>query len=155
VTRMQEFVKNHKDSWQINHVMPRLAQLQMDSKDWKAAAKTFQDMSELDVLTPEARREAKLMLVTVAVRAKDIPLANKRLDALEKEAGKNPAYAARVKLARAEVFAGQKQFDKAMPLLQEVIKTGADRHTMALAHNALGEGLFNERKYAEARWEFL
>jgi len=155
VVRMQDFVKYHRDSWQINLVMPRLAQIQMDNKDWKEAARTFQEMSEMEVFTPEVRREAKLMLVTVAVRTKDIPLATKRLDVLEKEAGGNPAYTSRVKMARAEVFIGLKQFDDAIPLLREIIKTSADKQTMALAHNALGETLFNDKKYAEARWEFL
>jgi hypothetical protein len=109
----------------------------------------------MDVFTPEVRREAKLMLVTIAVRARDLPLANKRLDGLEKDAAGNAAFTSRVKMARAQMHIGLKEYDKATPLLQEITKTGADKYTMALAHNALGENLFNAKKFAEARWEFL
>ena len=155
VARLKAFAMNHKDSWQINHVLPMMAQIQMDTKDWKEATKTLEDMSKMEVFSADVRREAELMLVTVAVRADDIPQANQRLDALEKKAGGNPAFTSRVQMARAEVLVGLKKTDEAMKILQEVVKSNSDRHTMALAHNTLGECLFKAEKWSEARWEFL
>jgi tetratricopeptide (TPR) repeat protein len=158
VERLQAFAKAHRDSWQINQVFPMIAQLQLDNRDFKEAAKTFQEMADMEVFSTEVRRDAKLMVVTVAVRSgksEDIEFANKRLDALEAEAKANPAFAARVRMARAEVYIGQKQIDKAMPLLHEVIKTSTDKQALAIAHNTIGESLFKAGKYSEARWEFL
>ena len=155
MTRLKAFAKDHRDSWQINHVFPMMAQIQMESKDWKEASKTFEDMSKMEVFSMEVRREAKLMLVTVAVRAKDMDLANKQLDALDKESKDNPVFTSRVQMARAEVLVGLKQMKEAIALLQKIVKSNSDRQTMALAHNTLGECLYKEEKYGEARWEFL
>jgi tetratricopeptide (TPR) repeat protein len=155
VERLQQFAKDHRDSWQINQVLPMLAQIQMDNKDWKEAAKTYQDMAAMKEFSPEVRRDAKLMLVTIAVRAKDMELANKRLQELKPEAESNPAFGLRVDITRADILMGQKQTKEAIELLQKVVNSKGDKATMAQAHNMLGECLFKSEKFAEARWEFL
>jgi tetratricopeptide (TPR) repeat protein len=155
VTKLQAFKTSFPTSWQINQVMPLIAQTQMDSKDWAEAAKTFQEMSEMDAFAADVRREAELMVVTVAVRAKDLDLANKRLDALAKKAGKDPVFVSRIEMARAEVMIGGNKIKEAIPLLQGVIKSNNDKQTKALAHNALGECYYKAERYNEALWEFL
>ena len=155
VKKLQEFKTNNPSSWQINQVMPLIAQLQADAKDYKDAEKTYQEMAEMEALSADIRRDAELKIVGLAMQAGNIELANKRLDALEKKAAASPALASRVKMARAEVLVGQKEFDKAIPLLQEVVKTNKDEKTKALAHNTLGECLFKAGKHQEALWEFL
>jgi tetratricopeptide (TPR) repeat protein len=155
VAKLQAFKTSFPSSWQINQVMPMIAQLQMDSKDWAEAAKTFQEMSEMEVFSPAVRRDAELMVVTVAVRAKDIDLANKRLDVLAKKAGKDPLFVSRVNMARSEVLIAVNKFKEAIPLLQGVINDNNDKQTKALAHNALGECYYKAERYNEALWEFL
>ncbi len=155
VAKLQDFKSKFTDSWQIHQVMPTIAQLQMESKDFKEAAKTFQEMADMATLPVDVRRDAELRVVEVMVRANDIDGANKKLDALEKKAAGIPVLASRVKMARAEVLVGQKQFDKAVPLLQEVVKTNNDKQIKAIAHNTLGECLYKAGKYNEALWEFL
>jgi tetratricopeptide (TPR) repeat protein len=155
IKRLKEFAKDHHDSWQINQALPKIAQLQMDIKDFKEATNTFQEMADMEVFSTEVRRKAKVMVVTVAVRSGNIDLANKKLDELDKEAGGNPAFAASVKMARAEVLIGLKKMDKALEILHDVIKTSTDKESLAIAHNTIGESLFKAEKYGEARWEFL
>jgi tetratricopeptide (TPR) repeat protein len=155
IKKLQDFGRNFENSWQINIVMPAIAQAQIDAKDYKEAAKTYQEMADMAALSAEVRRDAELKVVEVSIKSGNIEQANKKLDALEKKAGKNLALASRVKMTRAEVLIGQKEFDKAIPLLQEVVKTSSDKQTKALAHNHLGECLFKAGKYNEALWEFL
>jgi tetratricopeptide (TPR) repeat protein len=155
VKKLQDFSDNYPSSWQINIVMPLIAQVQMDSKDFKEAAKTYQKMAGMDVFSDEVRLGAELKVVEVSVRAGDIAEANKKLDTLEKKAGKDATFGSRVRLARADVLVGQNLFDKAIPVLQEVVKTSNDKHIKGLAHNSLGECLYKATKYNEALWEFL
>src|SRR5207247_7081494 len=72
-----------------------------------------------------------------------------------KKAAGSASFASRVKMARADVLVGQKQFDKAIPLLQDVVKTNTDKQIKAIAHNTLGECFFKAGKFQEAKWEFL
>jgi predicted negative regulator of RcsB-dependent stress response len=155
IRELEKFKDEHVNSWQIHSAMPLIAQLQMESEDWDKAAKTYEEMSGMVTLTLEMRREAELKVVEVFVRGKRIDKAEETLRKLELKAAGNPGYSARVKLAKADILVGQKQFDKAMPLLQEIVKTATDRQIKAIAHNTLGEGLFEAKKYNEAVWEFL
>lgn len=155
IAKLQDFKTKFADSWQIHQVMPMIAQIQMDASDFKEAAKTFQEMADMPTLPADVRRDAELRVVEVMVRANDIAGANSKLDALEKKAAGSASFSSRVKLARADVLIGQKQFDKAIPFLQEVVKTNTDKQIKAIAHNTLGECLFKAQKYNEALWEFL
>lgn len=111
----------------------------------------------MTTLSPEMRRDAKLRVVDVFVRAKQLPKAYETLDKLEQEAkmANNDAFTARVNLARADILIGQNQFDKATPILLMVVSKSNDKQVKGLAHNALGEGLFKAGKHNEALWEFL
>lgn len=155
VIKLKEFKTKFADSWQIHQVMPLIAQLQMESKDFKEAALTYQEMADMPTLPTDVRRDAELKVVEVMVRANDIAGANSRLDLLEKKNASIPAMASRVKMARADVMIGQKQYDKAIPVLQDVVKNNTDKQIKALAHNHLGECLFKAARYNEALWEFL
>ncbi len=155
LAKLQQFRARHPNSWQINHVMPALAHMQMEAGDFKGAAATFQDMSEMEVFTADVRRHAELMVVTVTVKSGDLKGAQKKLDDLEKRAAGNPAFASRVKMTRAEVLVGEKKFDQATPILQQLVKDSKDVQIKAQAHNALGECLFKANRYNEALWEFL
>jgi predicted negative regulator of RcsB-dependent stress response len=153
--QLEKFKDDHPNSWQIHSVMPLLAQLQLESNDTDKAAKTFEEMSNMTALSVDMRREAELKVVEVYVRGKKIEKANEKLDALEKKAAGNAVFTARVKLARVDVLVGQKQTDKAVPILQEIVKATSDKQIKAMAHNKLGEALFDAKKYNEALWEFL
>jgi tetratricopeptide (TPR) repeat protein len=155
LTKLQAFKTAYPNSWQIVHVMPMIAQLQLDAKDYKGAEQTFQEMSEMDALPPDVRTAAELEVVQVNVRAGNIAQAQKKLDVLEVKAKGNPAFASRVKMARAEVLVGQKKNDEAVPILQQVVKENNDKQIKAMAHNTLGECYFKATRYNEALWEFL
>ncbi len=155
MTELQKFKADYPDSWQINHVMPLIAQTQMDTGDFKGAMATFDEMAIMETLPTDVRLNAKLMIVQVAVRDGKVELAQKKLAALEAEAAGNPKLTSRVKMAKAEVLVGLKKTDEAVKLLTDVIKESSDKETKAFAHNTLGECLFKSQKYSEARWEFL
>lgn len=157
VKRLQEFKTNFPNSWQVNIVIPLIAQIQVDNKEYAEAAKTWQEIADLDIFPASVRLDAELKVVEMAVREGKVEVANKKLDAIDRKVGKNPVFASRVKMARAEVFIGFKQPDKAFPLFQEVVKETNDKQIKALAHNALGEFYFKASppKYNEALWEFL
>ena len=155
IGELQRYKSEFPNSWQVNHVMPMIAQTQMDAGDFKAAAATFDEMVFMDTLPADVKTNAKLMVVQVAVRAGDIPQAQKKLAQLEAEAKGNPKFASRVKMAKAEVLVGLKKTDEALPLLQQVVKENSDRDIKAMAHNTLGECLFKANRFNEARWEFI
>jgi tetratricopeptide (TPR) repeat protein len=155
IAKLLEYKDAYPTSWEINHVMPLIAQTQMDAGDFKGAEKTFEEMAGMDTLPADVKANAELMTVQVAVRAGNIGAAEKKLAALEKKAAGNPKFASRVKMAKAEVLVGQKKIDDAVPILHQVIKENMDRDTKALAHNTLGECYFKANRYNEAMWEFL
>jgi tetratricopeptide (TPR) repeat protein len=155
IAELQKFRAEFPTGWQVVHVMPLIAQAQMDAGDFKGAAGTFEDMAQMDALPADVKSNAELMIVQVAVRANDIPLAQKKLAALEAKAKGNPKFASRVMMTKAEVLVGLKQNDEAIKLLNQVIKENNDKETKGLAHNTLGECLFKATKYNEALWEFI
>ena len=153
--RLQDFRRDHATSWQINQVMPLVAQLQIAGGDVAAAEETFKEMSEMESLPADVRRDAELMVIQVLVRAGKAEQAQKKLDALSAKPGNPPTFASRIKMARAEVLLSQKKLDQALPLLQQVVKENNDKTVKAQAHNAIGECLFKANRYNEAMWEFL
>jgi tetratricopeptide (TPR) repeat protein len=155
LSKLQGFREKFPNSWQINQVMPLIAQLQIDAGDTAGAEKTFQDMAEMETLPADVRRDAELTIVQVLIKGNKVAEAEKKLDGLAKKATGNPAFASRVKMARAEVLVAQKKIDQAVPLLQQVVKENTDKTIKALAHNTLGECLFKVNRYNEALWEFL
>ena len=155
LARLQDFRRRHPTSWQINHVMPLIAQLQLAGGDAAGAEETFKDMAEMETLPAEVRKDAELMVVQVLIRAGKGDQAQKKLNALAAKPGNSPVFASRIKMARAEVLVSQKKIDDAVPLLQQVVKENNDKSVKAQAHNALGECYFKSTRYSEARWEFL
>jgi tetratricopeptide (TPR) repeat protein len=155
LAKLQDFRRRFPTSWQINQVMPLIAQLQIAAGDSAAAEETFKEMSEMDSLPADVRRDAELMIVGVLIRGGKADQAQKKLDALAAKPGNSPAFASRIKMARAEVLVSQKKLDQAVPLLQQVVKENNDKTVKAQAHNTLGECLFKANRYNEALWEFL
>ena len=155
VEKLQEFKTKFPNSWQINQVMPMIAQLQFDEKNYKGAEQTLQEMSEMEVFSDEVRREAELKIVQIAVKANDLVLAQKRLDALAKKAKGNVLFMSRVNMTKAEVLVSQKKTEEAMALLNQILKDNNDKTVKATAHNTLGECLYKADRYDAALWEFL
>ncbi|HZZ77715.1 MAG TPA: tetratricopeptide repeat protein, partial [Gemmataceae bacterium] len=155
MARLDSFKTRYPNSWQINQIVPTLAQLQMDAKDFKGAIATYQEMADLEVFPVEVRRNAELMVVQVTVKSGDFKGAQKKLDDIEKKAAGNVPFLSRVKMTRAELLVGEKKIDQAVPILKQLIKDNKDAQIKAEAHNTLGECLFKSNRYSEAVWEFL
>jgi tetratricopeptide (TPR) repeat protein len=155
IALLQDFKAKHKDSWQINQVMPLIAQLQLDDGKFKEAEETLAEMAEMPVFSDDIRREAELKVVQIAVKAGNIDKAQKRLDSLAVKAKGNVLFTSRIKMTRAELLVGLKKTDDAMKLLTEILKENNDKTVKALAHNSLGECLFKAERYNDAVWEFL
>ena len=154
LARLQSFKTRFPDSWQINHVMPLIAQLQVSAGDTKGAEQTFAEMAEMEVLPPEVRRNAELEVVKVSLRAGNIKQAEVKLEALSKKAS-DKQFVSRITMLKAGVLAGQKNYKAAVPLLNQVIKDNNDKLIKAEAHNTLGECFFAAKDFNEAVWEFL
>jgi tetratricopeptide (TPR) repeat protein len=155
IAKLESFKTKYPNSWQINHVVPTLAQLQMEAKDFKGAIATYQEMADNEGFPPDVRRNAELLVVEVTVKSGDFAGAQKKLDALEKKAAGNMGFLSRIKMARAEVLVGEKKVDQALPILKQLLKESKDATIKAQAHNTLGESLFRANRYPEAVWEFL
>jgi tetratricopeptide (TPR) repeat protein len=155
ITKLQDFSKAFPNSWEINHVMPLIAQTQLDGGDYAGAEATFVEMAGMDTLPADVKLNADLMTVQVAIRGGNIKRAEDKLKALEARAAGNPKLASRVKMVKAEVLVGQNKLKEAVPLLQQVVRENNDKETKAMAHNTLGECLFKANQYNEAMWEFL
>ena len=55
LAKLESFKTIYHKSWQINHVVPTLAQMQLDAGDFKAAAATYQEMAEMEVFPADVR----------------------------------------------------------------------------------------------------
>jgi hypothetical protein len=65
LARLQLYKTTFPSSWQITHVMPLIAQIQMDAKDYKGAEATFQEMADMEFLPADVRVNAELDAVPV------------------------------------------------------------------------------------------
>ncbi len=166
IERLRGFQKSFPDSWQLNITMPLVAQLHMEAGEFKQAETIYDEMASMTEFPADVRREAELKVIRVSVKAGNIPLAQKKLDALEKKAGADKLFVSLVQLERANVLVSLaasekavdvrlKKFDEAVPLLQKVIRENSDNQVKAIAHNMLGECFYRAEKYKEAVWEFL
>jgi len=155
LARLQAFKSANSACWHLVHVMPTIAEVQMNASDYKGAEATFQEMSEMESLPAEVRFNAELDIVQVNVRAGAVDKAQKKLEELTKRAGKNPVILSRVNMARAEVLVSQKKNDEAAVLLKQIVKDTNDKQVKAMAHNTLGESYFKSNRYNDAVWEFL
>ncbi len=155
VAKLQKYKDAYPNSWEINHVMPLIAQTQIDAGDYKGAEETFAEMAGMDTLPADVKLNAELMTIQVAIRGGNVVRAQNKLEALEKRAAGNPKLASRVKMVKAEVLVGQNKLKEAVPLLQQVVKENNDKEVKAMAHNTLGECLYKGGQYSEAMWEFL
>jgi len=155
LARLQAFKTAHPSCWHLVHVMPAIAETQLNAKDYKAAEATFQEMAEMEALPAVVRLDAELEIVDVNMKAGNVEKAQKKLDELTQRAGKNPAILPRVNMARAEILVGQKKTDEAVVLLKQIVKNSTDKQVKAMAHNTLGESYFKTNRYSDAVWEFL
>jgi len=155
LARLQAFKTANPSCWQVVHVMPTIAEIQMNAKDYKGAEATFQEMADMEALSPTARLNAELDIGQVNVIAGNMDKAQKKIEELTKRAVKNPAMLSRVNMARAEILVGQKKSEEAVSLLKQIVKNSTDKQIKALAHNTLGESYFKANRYNDAVWEFL
>ena len=155
LAKLQAFKTAHPSCWHLVHVMPTIAEIQLNDKDYKGAEATFQEMAEMEALPADIRLTAELDIVQVNLRAGNPDKAQKKLDELTKRADKNPALLSRVNMARAEVLMSQEKTDEAVGLLKQIVKDASDKTIKAMAHNMLGESYFRANRYNDAVWEFL
>ena len=157
--KLLEFKRpGNMSSWQINHVMPTIAQLQVDANDFKGAQETYEEMAGMAGLPLKVKNDAELMVVQIMVKGKKIAEATKRLEALAVKGKDNPEFVARVKMMKAEILIiadPVKNLPEATALLQQVVKENNDKEVKARAHNTLGECLFKADRYNDSLWEFL
>ena len=156
VSKLQFFARQHADSWQINLVMPMIAQVQMDNREYKEAEKTFKRWPRWRSFPPKSATEAELMVVTVAVRDGEHRGGQQEARRSRKKAGQHTG----LQVARqdgpgrgARRLEAIRQGHPDTP--RDILKTTTDKATEAAAHNTLGETLFKQGNYTEARWEFL
>lgn len=89
LAKLQAFKSAHPTCWHLVHVMPTIAEIQLAAKDYKGAEATFQEMSEMEALSANARLSAELEIVQVNLLSGNVAKAEKKLDDLTKH-GQEP-----------------------------------------------------------------
>jgi TolA-binding protein len=157
LAKLVDFKAKYPNSWQIHQIMPLVANMQLAAEDWKGAEQTFHEMSEMEVLPVQDRRDAELKVIEIIFRSGKPEQASSKLATLETKANatRDPIFISRVRMYKAELLVSQKKYKEAEELLRGAIKDSTDKVAKAIAHNALGECLYHQTKYGEALWEFL
>jgi tetratricopeptide (TPR) repeat protein len=151
---LKEFKDKHKDSWQISQCLQKLAELQVAQRKFADAEKTYTELSQAPV-AEEVKQGAELEAAKLSMKTEKYDVASARFQALAEKLGKKNAVANKAIVLQTECLAKSGKIDEANKLLRQLLKEAEDKDLKALAHNALGENLFEQKKYKEARWEFL
>lgn len=151
---LQKYKAKHPDSWQIGSALQTLARLQVQSKDFAAAAATLDELAKANV-PEDLKQEAQLQMIQVNLKAGKTAEAEQMLNSVLKVLPKDSKHAARARVVQAEMLMAAKKTEEAVKLLRQVVKETDSRDLKALAYNALGESLYNRDDLKAARWEFL
>lgn len=157
LSALNQFKKEHRDSWQIIPVSHLLAQLALDQNDPAGARQAYEDLAATPKLPKEVRQESELLAAQMLVRGKRHGEAQKRLEDILKALPPNDPQAVRVQvyLAECHANAGPENVDKAVQQLEEIISKTQDPELKALAYNAQGDCYRAHGRTRDALWPYL
>ena len=161
VDQLAKFRKDYPNSWQLTTVMEKLADLQRDIGDFKGAARTYDDMSQMKVFAADKRKRYEQEAAMALLRGKDHKTAKDRLvrirDTLKKD---DPQYF-RLQMYIAQCDAATPgQMDKAIAQLRKIVldTKDDDKFRKSVAHATLADCYLakgDNNSLLEALFEYL
>ena len=152
---LKAFKEKHPNSWQISQCLQKLAELQIAENKFADAEKTYTELGQAHV-AEEVKQEAEFLAGKLSMqRPSKYDQALAKFQALAAKLPKNSPVAIRATVAQTECLALSGKTEEANKVLRQLLKDSSDSDLKALAHNALGKNLFEQKQFKEARWEFL
>ncbi len=155
LVRLQDYKKNHADSWEIGTLLDLLVPLQVAAKDWAGAQKTLADLAALAELPVETRLNCHITSARLLVEAKQFAEAEKKLTDLLRGAQANDRQAARLRIALAECRIADNQLAAAEKDLEALTEQLTEPELKAFAYNALGDCYQRQGDPKKAMWSYL
>lgn len=154
---LNQFKKEHPDSWQIIACCRLLAQLQLELGQAAAAQETYEQLAATPKLPREVQQESELLAAQMLVRGKQHNEAKIRLEAMQKSLPPNDPQAVRVQVYLAECLAntGPENVDKAIEQLEDIIRKTQSPELKALAYNTQGDCYRAHGRNRDALWPYL
>jgi len=153
--KLEQFMKDHPESWQISACAKVLAQLQMDQKDFSAALKTYETLAQTPKISKEIRQECDLMTAQVLMADSKFADAEAKLQALSQTVPSDDPQAIRIQVSLAQCMAATNKIEQAVPKLEGIIAKTTDTDLKALAYNSLGDCYRAAKKPEDALWAYL
>jgi len=161
VKLLEDFRARHPDAWQLGHVLERLADLQYARGDYKAAAKSYEDiLSKIKGLAPETRGRYLMTAINAMVKAQDYKGAEARLgEVLKSVTDDSQKFSLEMLQLRCKANTPG-ETDKAIAALKKKIADlkEEEKYKKAVAHNTLGDCYLMTKKAEDinnALYEFL
>ena len=104
IKRFTDFKIRHPDSWQITACLQFLGKLQLESKQYREAEDTYQELAKANV-PEDTKQEAELLVAQVSIKAGKHEAALDKLQKLAAKLPKDSKYQGRIKVAQAECLA--------------------------------------------------
>jgi tetratricopeptide (TPR) repeat protein len=155
---LAEFMKHHKDAWQVVPAGKQLGRIQMTREKFDEAGKVFEDLAKLDGLTEATKQELELFSIDALIRAGKAGDAEKRLEAAVKSLAADDPQRPRLQVYLIGCKAGNadaKAAEAAEKELQTVIRGTADPKLKALAFNTLGDCYVAAQRLDDAKFAYL
>jgi tetratricopeptide (TPR) repeat protein len=152
---LKAFQKEHPKSWQISSCYDLLAQLQMNSKDWDGAQKTFEELEALPGLSQDLRVQTQQRIAQVLIRAEKFDVAAKRLDQLVKSVPSDSPQSIKLQISLAECEAASGKADQGAQRLEALLSKTGEPEVKAMGYNALGICHHKANRPKDAIWAHL
>lgn len=158
VDLLAKFRANYPTSWQLTAVMDKLADLQRDLGDFKGAAKTYEDMSQMKVFTADKRQRYELEAAMSLLKGKDHKAAKDQLLRIRETLKPDDPQSFRLQMYIAQCDAALPgQLDKAITQLRKIVLESKedDKFKKSIAHATLADCYLANNQLQDALFEYL
>ena len=150
---LEQFVKDHPDSWQFPAAALTLARLQISAKDYDAAVRTLDGLAKLPGLAAEQKAEARMAAIDTLIQAGKGGEAASRIQTAM--GGLQPSDPDYQRLQVLQLRTAKQSVDQQVKKLEEMIAKTEDPSLRALAYNTMGDCYADAGRNRDAMWSYL
>jgi tetratricopeptide (TPR) repeat protein len=158
LTRLSQFCRDHKSSWQSSRAADALVALYLQKGDWEGAKRTNDDLANTPGLDDSTRADYGMKSARILIKAKQLPAAQTILAEVAKRVPPDSPAGLRSQVLSAECQAASgdvAQAAQAAERLESLIDRLSDPEIKAAAYNALGDCHRLADRSRDALWVYL
>jgi predicted negative regulator of RcsB-dependent stress response len=155
IKRLDKFLTDHADAWQVIPVARMLGNLQELKGDQAGALKTYRTVAGNALVPKDVQQEFGVRQAQALIKKKEYAAAERQLKSMTAGLAADDPQAQRIAVHLAECQVAAGNFPQAEAKLKEILKSNADGSVKALACNTLADGYLEAKNTDEAFWYYL